>query len=160
MSQSTLKQIADLERMTSADLQQRWWQLIGTDPPRYNREFLVKRLAHRLQELAFGGLSSSARDTMRRLLDEAGYDEIGGLNGKHKQVQARSDLPVRGTRLVREWNGGRHEVTVVAGGFEFQGRRYRSLTAIAHAITGTHWNGPAFFGLRSDNGGGNGRKAR
>jgi len=160
MSQSTLKQIADLERATTADLQQRWWQLVGTEPPRYNREFLVRRLAHRIQELTCGGLSSSAREKMHRLLDDAGCDEIGGLNGKHGQVQPRRDLPVAGTRLVREWNGGRYEVTVVAGGFEFRGRRYRSLTAIAHAITGTHWNGPAFFGLRSGDNGGNGRKAR
>jgi hypothetical protein len=58
-----------------------------------------------------------------------------------------------GTRLVREWNGRRYEVTVVPGGFVFEGRRYRSLTAITKAITGTHWNGRAFFGLRN-----NGRK--
>ena len=160
MSASALKQIADLERMSTADLQQRWWQLVGTEPPRCNREFLVRRLAYRLQELACGGLSLSARDKMNHLLDEAGYDELGGLNGKHRQVQPRRDLPVAGTRLVREWNGGRYEVTVVAGGFEFDGRRYRSLTAIAHAITGTHWNGPAFFGLRSGNNGGNGRNGR
>jgi len=160
MSASTLKQIADLERMSTADLQQRWWQLVGSEPPRYNREFLVKRLAHRIQELAHGGLPQSARDRMRELLDEAGYDEIGALNGKRGPTQARSDLPVRGTRLVREWNGGRYEVTVVPGGFEYAGRRYRSLTAIAKAITGTHWNGPAFFGLRSATDGGNGRKPR
>lgn len=160
MSSSTLKQIADLERMSTADLQQRWWELIGSEPPRYNREFLVKRLAHRIQELAYGGLSSSARDTMRQLLDEAGYDEIGAVRGRRRPTQARSDLPVTGTRLVREWNGQRYEVTVVAGGFEFEDRPYRSLTAIAKAITGTHWNGPAFFGLRSGNNGINGRKER
>jgi len=57
---------------------------------------------------------------------------------------------VADTRLVREWNGNRYEVTVVHGGFEFQGRRYRSLSAITKAITGTHWNGPGFFGLRKN----------
>jgi hypothetical protein len=57
-------------------------------------------------------------------------------------------VPVAGTRLVREWNGRTYEVTVVYGGFEYDGRRYRSLTAIATAITGTHWNGRAFFGLK------------
>ena len=148
MSTSIVKQIADLERASMTDLQHRWQQLIGTEPPRYNREFLVRRLAHRLQELAHGGLSRSARTKMDRLLEEAGYDEIGAERADRRPAQGR-ELPVLGTRLIREWNGERHEVTVVQGGFEYQGRRYRSLSAIASAITSTHWNGPAFFGLRS-----------
>ena len=149
MSTSVVKQIADLDRASMADLQHRWQQLIGTEPPLYNREFLVRRLAHRLQELAHGGLSQAARTQMTHLLEEAGYDEVGALRADRRPAQDRRELPVLGTRLVRDWNGERHEVTVVQGGFEFQGRRYRSLSAIAAAITGTHWNGPAFFGLRS-----------
>ena len=65
-----------------------------------------------------------------------------------RQASNRKGTPVIGTRLIREWNGGRYEVTVVHDGFEFQGKTYRSLTAITKTITGTHWNGPAFFGLR------------
>ena len=149
MTTSVVKQIADLERMSISDLQDRWSQLIGTEPPRYNREFLVRRLAHRLQELTHGGLSQAARTQMNQLLDEAGYDEIGALPADRRPAQGRRELPVLGTRLIREWDGQRHAVTVVQGGFEYGGRRYRSLTAIATAITGTHWNGPAFFGLRS-----------
>jgi hypothetical protein len=152
MSQNVLRQIADLERMGTSELQDRWRQLIGGEPPRYNREFLVKRLAYRLQELAYGGLRPDTREQMNRLLDDAGYNELGGLRAGGRASRARSDLPVVGTRLVREWDGERHEVTVVHGGFEFRGRRYRSLTAITKAITGTHWNGRAFFGLRNDNG--------
>jgi hypothetical protein len=57
--------------------------------------------------------------------------------------------PTPGTRLVREWNGQRHEVTAVEGGFEYNGRKHRSLSAIAKAITGAHWSGPQFFGLRT-----------
>jgi len=148
MSTSVVKQIADLERASMADLQHRWQQLIGTEPPRYNREFLIRRLAHRFQELTHGGLSQAARTQMNQLLEGAGYDEIGAERADRRPAQGR-ELPVLGTRLIREWNGERHEVTVVQGGFEFQGRRYRSLSAIAAAITGTHWNGPAFFGLRS-----------
>jgi hypothetical protein len=146
---SVLKQIADLEHMSAAGLQHRWRELIGTEPPRYNREFLVRRLAHRLQELAHGGLRQAARAKMDALLDEAGYDEIGALRATRRPTQGRRGLPVAGTRLVRHWNDERHEVTVVPRGFEYGGRRYRSLTAVATAITGTHWNGPAFFGLRS-----------
>ena len=62
--------------------------------------------------------------------------------------QRKNGVPVAGTRIVRDWHGKRHEVTVTEGGFEYEGRRYRSLSAIARAITGTRWNGPAFFGLR------------
>jgi hypothetical protein len=149
MSTSVVRQIAALEKMSMADLQQRWGQLIGTDPPRYNREFLVRRLAHRIQELTHGGLSQAARRQMSDLLEEAGYDEIGGKRAERRPAQGRRELPVVGTRLVREWDGQRHEVTVLQGGFAYQGRGYRSLSAIASAITGTHWNGPAFFGLRT-----------
>lgn len=151
MSQTVLKQIADLQRRSYAELQERWRMLMGAEPPRYSRESLVKRLAHRLQELAYGGLSSETRERMDELLEEAGYDELGGM-GPRRRRRGHEDTPVVGTRLVREWDGERHEVTVVQGGFEYRGRRYRSLSAIANTITGGHWNGKAFFGLRSRNG--------
>ena len=156
MSQTVLKQIAGLGRLSYADLQERWRQLMGAEPPRYNREFLIKRLAHRLQELAYGGLRPDTREQMNQLLDDAGYNELGGLRAGGKP-RARQDLPVVGTRLVREWDGERHEVSVVHGGFAYQGRRYRSLSAIASAITGTHWNGRRFFGLPAPD---NGRRGR
>lgn len=147
MSSTVLKQIASLERLSYAGLQERWRMLMGNEPPRYRREFMVKRLAHRLQELAYGGLPQDRRGQMNRLLEEAGYDQLGGL-GTGAQPRSRQHLPLVGTRLVREWEGQRHEVTVVHGAFEHRGRRYRSLSAIAKLITGTHWNGPRFFGLR------------
>ena len=160
MARSTLKQIADLNSLTTEELQDRWRDLVGNDPPRYNRDFLVKRLAYRIQELAHGGLPEEARERMHGLLAQAGYDDIGGVPGRDRRQRARPDLPIGGTRLVREWNGQRHEVTVVAGGFEFQGRRYRSLTAVTKVITGSHWNGPAFFGLRPSGNGHNERGSR
>ena len=67
---------------------------------------------------------------------------------KKERRRQKNGIPVVGTRLIREWQGRRYEVTTVQGGFEHEGRRYRSLSAIARAITGTSWNGPAFFGLR------------
>ena len=149
MSNSTVEQIAALQNLPMLALQERWRSLLGTEPPRYNRSFLVRRLAHRLQELAYGGLSQSARSRMNELLTQAGCDETGALRPSRARARGRSGVPVAGTRLIREWNGHRHEVTVVAGGYEYQGRRYRSLTAITELITGTHWNGPAFFGLRA-----------
>ncbi len=148
MSTSVVKQIADLERASTADLQRRWQQLIGTEPPRYNREFLIRRLAHRLQELTHGGLSQASRAKMDRLLEEAGYDEIAASCDHRRPPHDRRGVPMPGTRLIREWNGEQHEVTVAESGIEYRGRRYSSLSAVATAITGTHWNGPAFFGLR------------
>jgi hypothetical protein len=153
MSSSVLKQIAALGGLSAAELKDRWRDLNGTEPPRYNRDFLLKRLAHRIQELAHGGLSEAARARMNEALEEAGFDDLGGEPGRRKESRHKPDIPVAGTRLVREWRGRRYEATIVPGGFEFEGRRYRSLTAITKAITGTHWNGRAFFGLRNDNGG-------
>ena len=147
MKNSVLKQVAQLPRLSFRELQEMWRNLVGTEPPAYNKKFMVKRLAHRIQELAYGGLSETAKERMREVLEQNGFDEMGGLGPK--RPQANRDMPIIGTRLIREWQGKRFEVTVVAGGFEFEGRKYRSLTAITKAITGTHWNGPAFFGLRS-----------
>src|SRR5262249_47689615 len=123
----------------------------GKEPPPYNRSYLVKRLAYRLQELCYAGLSESASFKMQVVLQEIGADELASPrpNGVKSRQRRNSDSPIPGTRLIREWQGSRHEVTVVADGYEYGGKRYRSLSAIAHAITGTQWNGPAFFGLRN-----------
>ena len=157
MSDSILKQIAELGRLSARDLQDRWRELYGSEPPGYNRTFLTKRLAYRLQELAHGGLSDTIRSQMAGILREAKLNEDGATGGNGRQGKRARDLPTAGTRLVREWNGKRYEVTVLVKGFEFEGRRYRSLTAITKAITGTHWNGRAFFGMRPPSGNGSGR---
>jgi len=135
--QSVLKQVMELPTLGFAELKARWVELYGTEPPAYNRAHLVKRLAYRIQELAYGGLSEGARERLE------------GLGETRRPSRPRRDLPVAGTLLVREWQGRRYEVTVTRGGFEYKGRPYRSLSAIAKAITGTQWNGKAFFGFRS-----------
>ena len=147
MTTSVVKQIADLQRMTLPELHDRWRQLMGGEPPRYRREFVIRRLAYRLQELMHGGLSDAARDRMDRILDEEGYDEIASQRRDPRRARTRRDTPVLGTRLIREWNGGSYEVTVADGGYEFEGRLYRSLTAVTKVITGAHWNGRSFFGV-------------
>ena len=114
------------------------------EPPPYNRRFLESRLAYRIQELAYGGLKpetvraarGAGRGARRRQHDEA-------------QRPRRRDRPIAGTRLIREWQGVEHCVTVRDDGFEWQGRPYKSLSAIARAITGTRWNGWVFFGLKN-----------
>ena len=157
MSDSTLCQIAELPRMSYDDLRQLWRTLYGQDPPAYNRTFLVKRLAYRIQEIAQGGLSERARARMNELVAS---DRMGGASTHIRRVRDRDDsVPVAGTRLVREWNDRRYEVTVAPNGFEYSGKVYRSLSAVAKAITGTHWNGRAFFGLPKS-GNTNGRSRR
>lgn len=147
MENNVLGQVTALAGKEMADLRVLWRDLYGSEPPRHNRAFLVKRLAYRIQELAYGGLSAQ---TVRRL-DALADEEEARVSGKRPRRRP-SDQLVAGTRLVREWDGVEHGVTVLADGFEFQGRRYRSLSAIARAITGTRWNGPLFFGLRAKGG--------
>jgi hypothetical protein len=147
MSTDTSVHIAELHRLPMRDLRDRWRAVMGADPPRYNRSFLIRRLAYRLQDLAHGGLSQDARARMDELLAQAGCDELGSPHVKKQITRGQREMPIIGTRLIREWNGQPHEVTAVQGGFAYRGRRYRSLTAIAEIITGTHWNGPAFFGV-------------
>lgn len=140
-----LKQIADIERMFLHELKERWRVLYGSEPPKANPKYLKRRLIYRVQELAYGGLSNATRERLRDIAKAEGWSEFP--NKKRRRRRA-SDAPVEGTRLVRTWRGEVYEVTVVKGGVEFEGRLYPSLTAVAKAITGTHWNGPAFFGLR------------
>lgn len=148
MSRSVLRQVAELKDLSRAELLAHWRELFGTEPPRYSRQMLIGRLAYRIQELAFGGLSEAARN---QLEEHLGPDDLDAEEHEVRRMERRKrkqGMPVVGTRLIREWQGQRYEVTVVPGGFEYEGRRYRSLTAVTKAITGTHWNGPAFFGLR------------
>jgi hypothetical protein len=142
MSNSVLSQIADLKTMAVADLRSRWRELFDTEPPAYNRRFLESRLAYRIQELAYGGLKPETIERLAALAE--------GLDGKGtKRARSAQDRPIVGTRLVREWQGAEHCVTVRDDGYEYQGRPYKSLSAIARLITGTRWNGWIFFGLKN-----------
>jgi len=137
---SVAARVAALPGMSTADLKSLWRELFDAEPSiQNNKQYLVNRLAHRIQELAYGGIRPAIRaklDAMADALDP-------------KAPKQRNDRPVVGTQLIREWKGAEERVTVVANGFEWQGRRFKSLSAVARAITGTQWNGPAFFGLRS-----------
>ena len=148
MTTSILKQLTELDRLDFEALKERWRALFGAEPPGYNRVYLTKRLGFRIQELAHGGLSPAAREQAARILDDEGYDELGRPGKAHANRKA-ADTIVAGTVLVREWGGEDHRVTMLTdGNLEYRGRRYKSLSAIARAITGTHWNGPRFFGLQ------------
>lgn len=148
MKDSILAQITELNTLSFPELKAHWRDLYGTEPPSYNRAHVIKRLAYRIQELAYGGLSSATRAQLREHLEREQLDAQKERAARLTRRQRKNGMPVVGTRIVRDWHGERHEVTVVQGGFEYEGRRYRSLSAVARAITGTRWNGPAFFGLR------------
>jgi len=135
--------LAALKSATTPELKAQWRDLFDSEPPPFNRRYLESRLAYRIQELAYGGLKP---ETIRRL-ERLGEDLDGG---DRKKSRMRADaMPIAGTRLIREWQGVEYVVTVTADGFEWQGRPYKSLSAIARAITGTRWNGWVFFGLKS-----------
>lgn len=144
---SVAKQVTGLHNLSHQELRQLWTTLNGKEPPAYNRTYLITRLSYRLQEIAYGGLSHLARTTMRQVLADNGYDENGfEPTTRRRYRKNRLNLAV-GTTLVREWRGKRYQVTVVEGGFDYEGKLYRSLTGVAKAITGTHWNGRVFFGI-------------
>ncbi len=143
MSDNVLAQLAALPEKTTPELKALWRELYDREPPPYSKPFLEKRLAYRIQELAHGGLSVRAEAKLAERIEE----EDQRLKGK--RPVRRGDRPIAGTRLIREWQGVEHTATVLDDGFEYQGRRYQSLSAIARAITGTRWSGPLFWGLRN-----------
>ena len=137
-----LGRLAALKTAGTPVLKQQWRELFGAEPPPYNRKFLESRLAYRIQELAYGGLK---RETLSRL--EALGEQFDGGKTTVRRLRG-DDKPVAGTQLIRQYQGVEHVVTVTHDGFEYQGRPYKSLSAIARGITGTRWNGRTFFGLR------------
>jgi hypothetical protein len=134
--------IAELEKSSRVSLADRWRSLYGGDPPKgVGRRFLIGAIANELQMRQTG----RSRSRLRRRLEK---------QSKQLSTSAPETIPAArklkpGTRLIREWNGSPHSVDVVENGYLWNGARYRSLSAIARAITGARWSGPRFFGLES-----------
>ena len=141
-----LGRLAALKTAPAAELQAQWRELFGKEAPPHNRTFLQSRLAYRIQELAYGGLKPA---TLRRL--EALGEQLDGGNITLRRIRG-DDKPITGTKLIRHYQGVEHAVVVRVDGYEWEGRPYRSLSAIARAITGTRWNGWTFFGLKTQRG--------
>jgi hypothetical protein len=141
-----LRELSELKRASAPELKARWRELFDTEPPAYNRRFLESRLAYRIQELTFGGLSKETLDRLKAM-----GTQYGGQGPAERK--ARPMLrPLTGTKLIREWQGIEHCVTVRTDDFEYLGRPYKSLSSVAHEITGTKWNGWVFFGLKAAKG--------
>ena len=133
-----LKEYATFEEMSIKALLQEWPRYFDTPPKnKSNKKYLVSELIYRVQELTYGGLTKRTIDRLEALADSKIVNEQKG----------NSTRLAIGTRLVREVKGVEHHVTVVEDGYEYQGIKYKSLSGTAYAITGTRWNGNAFFGL-------------
>ncbi len=131
--------LARLQTLDGAALRAEWRRLLRSEPPRVSRDLLMRALAYRIQERALGGLPKWAAQRL------SGPAEGG--NGSEITPAPLEPRLKPGARLLREWHGQTHSVIVLDDGFEFEGRRYRSLTQIAREITGARWSGPRFFGL-------------
>ena len=132
--------LARLSELTIFELRGEWRRLHRTPPPtRLSRDLLTRGISYKLQERAYGGLSTAAA---RRL--EQAADSLS--RGSAKPAPPISLRP--GARLAREWRGVTHMVLIHADGIEWRGQRYRSLSLVARKITGARWSGPRFFGLR------------
>jgi len=132
-TESVRRQLLSLEQMTQKELVEKWKDLFGSQPPEYGRVFMRKRLAYRIQELFYGGLPAELKTQILEL----------------KGMKKRNAGPMKvGNHLIREWHGEKHEVVIRSNGIEYRGSIYRSLTAVAKVITGVHWNGKNFFGIK------------
>src|SRR3954452_1952843 len=146
MKDSVLSQLAGLKDAPAPALRAKWRELFDTEPPAYNRRFLEIRLAYRIQELAYGGLSQQTLERLRAMAKQ--YATRNAAERKARPTHR----PITGTKLIREWQGVEHCVTVRSDDFEYLGRPYKSLSSVAHEITGTKWNGWVFFGLKNHEG--------
>ncbi len=134
------EQLASLAVLSPARLRSLWRDTFRSMAPDIAPDLLRRGIAHRLQERTCGRLSKAARAEIERLRSRV------ERTGKAGHMHAIALKP--GTRLVREWNGRSYHVLVCDNGFLFEDRHYSSLSHIARAITGAHWSGPRFFGLR------------
>ena len=136
--------LAVLERASLEELRREWRRLHCSEPPKISRDLLIRGIGYRRQEIHHSGLSKSIR---RKLKTLARMFQTTGRVAPDPGVSLKP-----GARLIREWHGRTHTVTVTDDGFEYAGASYSSLTTIAKEITGAHWSGPRFFGLKAAKG--------
>lgn len=160
MSLNIPKELAALRRMTVGQLRDRYAEVHGEPTRSFHKDFLIRRVVWRLQALEEGDLSERARKRAMEIANDAdlrlrppprlrlvGTNE-GTTVTKSLKIAPDQRLPIPGSLLTREYKGRRINVRVLPKGFEFEGEVYRSLSAVAKAITGSHWSGWAFFGIK------------
>ena len=135
------QELAALAAMSSAQLREEWQRVMRSAPPAFSPDLLERAIAYELQARRHGGLAPA----VQRALDRVGRQ----LARTGKVSPPRETRLKAGTRLSRDWHGRTHHVLVIDDGYLFEERRYRSLSQVAAAITGTAWSGPRFFGLKA-----------
>ena len=138
MARRAYMNLERLAELPPEDLKAEWARRFGAPAPNLSLELLRLGIGFKLQEQRLGGIGRGTRSVLRQAAHRAG-------KGAVPKPLPRKFSP--GTRLVRDWHGAGHTVIVTEDGFEYDGKHWKSLTAIARAITGAHWNGPQFFGL-------------
>ena len=132
-------ELAGLSDLDRRELVAKWHVLFGTEPPvGISNNFLIRAIAHHMQEQVWGGLKPATR----HFLEKAAQD-----NASRKQMLPTISIKP-GTRLLREWHGVTYEAIIMEDGVQCNSKRYRSLSEVARAITDTRWSGPLFFGLK------------
>jgi hypothetical protein len=146
--------------MSTKELQKRYEDLFnGKKASSNNKIYLWRRIAHRIQELEYGGISEEAQGRIKQIVEECdpinnkalrsardSKEKVQALKGKHTILRDKR-LPIPGTIVKKEYKGNHIQVEVLENGFEYKRNKYKSLSAIAKEITGAHWNGYAFFNL-------------
>ncbi len=153
------RQIEELNTLTVNQLREKWVHIWNEPCRSRNKDYLRKRIAWRIQALAYGGLSERALNRAVELADETMLRILPPRKAPlpspdSKTIRssfapsAESRLPMPGTVITRDYQGRKLIVSVLEKGFEFEGQAYKSLSAVAKAVTGSHWNGYLFFGLK------------
>ena len=133
MTDAVRDDLLALQHLTMPELIEKWRLLFNREPPKYGELFMRRRLAYRIQELAYGGLSDAAKR------------KIESVNGNVRRTHTGLRI---GTLIVRTWRDVKYEVRVCRDGFEWNGKVFKSLSAVARAITGVNRNGHLFFGVK------------
>jgi len=155
MTKTKLSKIMELKEKSLSDLKATYEELFdGKKAPSSNKVYLWRKIAYRIQEIDYGGLSSKAENKVQELIQK--YDPINNktlrpdtpaMNGSAKKLKRDKRLPIPGTVITKEYKGIKLQVKILEPGFEYKSKTYKSLTAIAKEVTGAHWNGYLFFSL-------------
>lgn len=143
------KVIEELQDLSREELIQKWKKLFGTNLPKHaKKDLLIKHIAWELQAKEHGGLSVQTKKQLEKLAEKMNKkQEINEADVKESCKNTALEIKT-GTKFIREYQGKKHEVTALEKGFEYKGKSYKSLSAIANEITGTRWNGKIFFGVK------------
>lgn len=129
----------DMKMFTTKELQAKWQKLFNSIPPKgYTKSFLIKEITWQIN---YGKMSANLQSKINKLVEE--YEKTKSVNIK----KVKRFNVTTGTKFIREFRGEKYEIVAVDGGFDFNGKTYKTLSAVANVITGTHWNGKKFFGV-------------